>query len=63
MSNNIREYRLEKGLTQTQLSYMVEISCGYLCHLEKGTRINPSVEIMKKFSMILNKPISDIFML
>lgn len=40
--NKIRYYRKQKGMTLEEMSKMVGISTGYLCHLEKGTRENPS---------------------
>ena len=59
--NNIRKYRKEKGLTLKALSSKLGISAGYLCHLEKGSRENPSIELMKKISEELEKSISEIF--
>lgn len=41
--NNIRKYRKEKGMKLGQMANKVGISIGYLCHLEKGTRNNPSI--------------------
>lgn len=40
--NKIRKYRKEKGMKLEQMAKEVGISVGYLCHLEKGTRSNPS---------------------
>ena len=59
--NTIREIRKEKGITMEKLAEKVGISIGYLCHLEKGTRTNPSVKIMKKKKKALGKPVSEIF--
>ena len=59
--NNIKKFRKEQGLTLKTLSEKVKISAGYLCHLEKGTRKNPSTEIMENLSKILQKSISEIF--
>lgn len=41
-NNKIRKYRQEKNMTLDELAERVGISSGYLCHLEKGTRKNPS---------------------
>lgn len=60
-SNNIKYYRKEKGLRLTDLSIMTGISIGYLCHLENGSRKNPSYQIMKKISLSLNQDITTIF--
>ena len=39
----------------------IGISIGYLCHLEKGTRKNPSTNIMEKVAKLLGKNIAEIF--
>ena len=38
ISKRIRELRLQKGLTQTDLSEMVGISSQYLCQVENGKK-------------------------
>lgn len=60
-TNKIKEYREEKGMSAKKLANLVGISTGYLCHLEKGTRNNPSMEIMKKISFELDKSVLDVF--
>lgn len=59
--NKIRETRKAQGITLMRLAEITGISAGYICHLEKGTRKNPSAEIMEKISLALNKNIYDIF--
>lgn len=59
--NKIKKYRKEQGLNLEQMSKKVGISTGYLCHLEKGTRKNPSIEVMEKISKVLGKTITEIF--
>lgn len=59
--NNIRKYRIEKGYSLEELANLVDISIGYMCHLERGSRDNPSYAVMKKVSKALNKSISEIF--
>ena len=59
--NRVKEIREEKGLTLLKLSEMSGVSVGYICHLEKGSRKNPSIEIMEKISKALNKSITEIF--
>ncbi len=59
--NEIRKYRKEKGLTLKELSKKLGITPGYLCHLEKGTRENPSVKLIKKISEELEKSVDEIF--
>ena len=59
--NRIREIRMEKGMTLEYLSRISQVSIGYLWHLERGTRTNPSMRIMEKISECLGKSISEIF--
>lgn len=59
--NNIKKYRHELHLRLKELSIMSNISPGYLCHLEKGTRNNPSSKVMNNISKALNKSIAEIF--
>lgn len=59
--NQIKKIREEKGLTLVKLSDLSGISVGYLCHLEKGSRNNPSIDVMEKISKALSKSITEIF--
>ena len=60
-SNRIKKFRIEKGMTMAELAYKSGISIGYLCHLEKGRRKNPSVTIMENLADALDKTVSEIF--
>lgn len=60
-NNRIKKYRKEIGMNLEELAKKVGISVGYLCHLEKGTRRNPSTEVMEKISKTLGKTIPEIF--
>lgn len=59
--NQIKKLREEKGMTLVNLAELSGVSVGYLCHLEKGSRNNPSIFIMEKISKALNKTITEIF--
>ena len=59
--NKIKKYRKEKGLTMKEVADKSGISIGYLCHLEKGSRDNPSTEVMENIAIVLNKSIPEIF--
>ena len=59
--NNLRKIRKSKNLTIQKLSELSGVSMGYICHLEKGTRQNPSREIMEKISKVLQESIVKIF--
>ena len=59
--NRIKSIRKENGLTLLEISIKSGISVGYLCHLEKGTRNNPSLEVMEKIAKALNKSVAEVF--
>ena len=62
-NNKIKIIRKEKGLTLLELAIKANISVGYLCHLENGSRDNPSLEVMEKISKSLDKRVVDVFIL
>lgn len=59
--NRIREIRKKKGLTLEYVANVAGISVGYLCHLEKGTRDNPSAQIMDKIAKALEDNVITVF--
>lgn len=59
--NHIQKIRLQQGLTITQLAKLTGLSIGYICHLERGSRQNPSMKVMKKICLALNKDLTDVF--
>ena len=59
--NKIIKLREEKGMTLGKLASLAGISQGYLCHLEKGKRKNPSIEVMNNISNALEKSITEVF--
>ena len=59
--NRIKQYREEQGITMKEIAEKCGISAGYLCHLEKGRRANPSTEVMEKIARALNKTIPEVF--
>ena len=59
--NKIFIYRKHHKMTLSDLSKRVGVSAGYLCHLENGTRNNPSVEIMERIAKALDSTVSEIF--
>lgn len=61
--NNISKYRTELNLTLSDLSKLTNLSVGYLCHLENGSRKNPSMNTMVKICKALNKSLSEVFYL
>lgn len=59
--NRMKKIRIEKGITLSNLSKITGVSIGYLCHLEQGSRKNPSIEVMDKIAKALNKSVSEVF--
>ena len=45
--NSLRKIRKEKNMTIKELSDLSGVSMGYICHLERGTRKNPSRDVME----------------
>ncbi|MBK7576613.1 MAG: helix-turn-helix transcriptional regulator [Ignavibacteria bacterium] len=60
LGNNIRRYRLKKGLTQEQLSQLSDVSEAYLSKLEAGRR-NPTVTVLAKIAEILGVELEMLF--
>ncbi len=56
----IREARQKKGLTTTQLAEIVDLSQGYISHLENNRKKNPSPEVLKKISSELEIPLGEL---
>lgn len=59
--NKIKYYRKQKKMNLVEMANKVGITPGYLCHLEKGTRANPSIKVMEKICNVLNKSITEVF--
>ena len=59
--NKMKIYRKEKGLTLKQLSAKTKVSIGYLCHLENGSRSNPSMNVLNKIANALDKGVDELF--
>lgn len=59
--NKMRKVRNSKNLTLEDLSELTGISVGYLCHLEKGSRKNPSVQVMEAIAKALEESVVEIF--
>lgn len=59
--NKIKEYRKLSNITMKELASKAGISTGYLCHLEKGNRNNPSTRVMENIAKGLGRTIAEIF--
>lgn len=60
LRNKVREYRMEKQLTQQQLADLVQVSSRTMISLEKG-RYNPSVLLAHKLAKIFGLKIEELF--
>lgn len=56
----IRELRKQAGITQKELAATAKITPAYLCYLEKGTRCNPSLNLLERLAAALNVKVSDL---
>lgn len=61
MRNKIRELRTKDNLTLEYLAYISNISVGYLCKLELGSKNNPSDLVMQNISTALKKTVEEVF--
>lgn len=59
--NRMREIRIKQGMMLKELAEKTGITPGYLCHLEKGTRVNPSAQIMSKIANALGRDVKEVF--
>lgn len=59
--SKLKSLRIKRGMTLEDLSELSGVSSGYLCHLENGTRKNPSIEVMEKIAKALNTNVYEIF--
>ena len=61
MKNKIKEIREEEAMNQNALAKMTGFSAGYINHLEKGTRENPSYKAMTKIATALKRQVQEVF--
>ena len=61
MKNRIKEIRKTLGMSIKELAINSGLSAGYICHLEKGTRSNPTLNTMQSLAKALNKTVDEIF--
>lgn len=60
METRIKELGEEKGLTQQQLAYIVDVTRQTILFLEKG-KYNPSLRLAWMIARVFEKPIEEIF--
>lgn len=58
--NNLKEYRLKKGLTQYDAAKMLGVTVTYVSLLERGER-TPSFTLLKKLAELYGTTIDQLF--
>jgi len=60
LTTRVKEFRLQKGLTQEQLAEKVGVRRETIIHLENG-RYNPSLKLAFQISRVLEEPLENLF--
>lgn len=60
MTNRIRKFRQELGITQEELAFAAEVRRETIVYLEKGT-YNPSLKLAHEVAKALGKTIEELF--
>lgn len=63
MTNKIKQFRSEAGMTVRGLSELAGVAVGYLSALENDTDsvVNPTKEVMERISTALGKTVPEVF--
>lgn len=59
MKTRVKEFRLQKGMTQQQLAKMVHVSNRTIISIEKG-QYNPSLMLAYRLSQVFNVSIEEL---
>jgi len=62
MRYKIKEYREEKGMSQSELSEKASVSRAIISGLESGRTIVTTTDTLSKIAKALDKTVSDIFL-
>lgn len=54
---NIRQVRLQKGVSQEEVAHRVGIDAGYFGQIERGKR-NPTIGVLGRIADALNVPLA-----
>jgi transcriptional regulator with XRE-family HTH domain len=58
MKFRIKKLRELKGISQVKLANDSKIAAAYLCELESGVKVNPSIEVLSRIATALGVPVS-----
>lgn len=61
VSENIRELRRKKGMSQDRLSKEADLALNTIVKIETGENPNPTLETLEKIAKALGVPVSDLF--
>ncbi len=59
LGKNIKEQRINRSYTQTELASKVGMNANYLAKVERG-EVMPSIEMLKKIAKVLKVKVSDL---
>lgn len=57
---NLQKLRLEKKISQEELSYLAELDISQIGRIERG-KVNTSICVIQRISKALNIPLKDLF--
>ncbi len=60
LAENIKRYRVEKGLSQEQLAQRASITYSTLAKLESGANQNPTVKTLQQVARALEVTLDDL---
>ena len=60
LSTVIRKLREAKRMTQDELAKKAGVTQGYIGHLERGLKKNPSLPTLKKLARALGVPVTEL---
>ena len=58
--SNLKIYRKDKNLTQSELAEQVGVTKDYISMIERGKK-NPGIFLAKRIALVLNSTIDEIF--
>jgi transcriptional regulator with XRE-family HTH domain len=56
----LKTLRIHRGLTQTQLAKRAKLPQSYIACLERGTRTNPSLAVLRRLAKALGTTIEEL---
>lgn len=56
----IKRWRVEKNLKQSELAEQAQITQAYLSGLETGRKQNPSLAVLTRIAKALGKPVAEL---